>query len=100
MKSPKETKQVDEKLNKEQHGSKSYETENKRTEEKGNEPNKETVTIGNKDYVNGGIFKYNLDGKVLDFEFMSNKRVKCPRCGQNFKNILRHLQVSRCKISN
>ena len=72
MKFSKETKQVDEKLNKEQHGSKSYKTENKRTEEKGNETNKETVTIGNEDPINGGIFKYDLDGKILDFEFMSN----------------------------
>ena len=30
---------------------------------------------------------------------MSDKRVKCPICRKDFKNILRHLQQSGCKIS-
>ena len=30
------------------------------------------------------IFKYNLEGKMLNFEFMSDKRVKCPSCTSEF----------------
>ena len=65
------------------------------TEEEGNEQYKEEVTNDKH-----GVFKYNLDGKILNFEFISNKRVKCPTCGQDFKNILRHLQGNKCQISN
>ena len=46
------------------------------------------------------IFKYKLDGKILNFLFVSDKRVNCPTCRNDFKNILRHLQQSGCKIPN
>ena len=45
-------------------------------------------------------FKYMLDGEILDFQFVSEKRVKCPKCKKEYKNILLHLQKSSCKISN
>ena len=45
-------------------------------------------------------FTYEENGKTLNFEFVSDKRVKCPKCRNDFKNILRHLQQSSCKINN
>ena len=44
-------------------------------------------------------FEFELDGNVLTFQFVSDKRVSCPRCGDNYKNILNHLQKSKCKVS-
>ena len=46
------------------------------------------------------IFKYEQDGIILNFQFISDKRVKCPICRNEFKNILRHLQKSGCQITN
>ena len=45
-------------------------------------------------------FTYTQAGKTLTFEFMSDKRVKCPTCRKDFKNILRHLQQSGCKFKD
>ena len=45
-------------------------------------------------------FQYKQDGNILNFQFVSDKRVKCPTCRNEFKNILRHLQQSGCHISN
>ena len=39
-------------------------------------------------------FKYKLNDEVLSFQFVSDKRVSCPKCGNNFKNILNHIQKS------
>ena len=46
------------------------------------------------------VFKYKNGSQTLNFEFISDKRVKCATCGNQFKNILRHLQQSKCEISN
>ena len=46
------------------------------------------------------VFKYKLEGKILNFKFMSHKRVQCPTCSAEFNNILRHLQKSSCRIFN
>jgi hypothetical protein len=46
------------------------------------------------------VFKYTHQGKILNFEFMSDKRVRCPICSNEFKNMIRHLQQSGCRISN
>ena len=45
-------------------------------------------------------FKYMQDGKILNFQFVSEKRVKCPQCKKEYKNILLHLQKSTCRISD
>ena len=45
-------------------------------------------------------FKYMVDGTLLNFQFVSEKRVKCPRCQKEYKNILLHLQKSSCISSN
>ena len=45
-------------------------------------------------------FKYRQESSILNFQFMTDKRVKCPTCQKEFKNILRHLQQSGCRISN
>ena len=45
-------------------------------------------------------FKHLQDGKILDFQFVSEKRVKCPKCKKEYKNILRHLQKSSCRIAD
>ena len=45
-------------------------------------------------------FKYLQDGQILDFQFVSEKKVKCPKCKKEYKNILLHLQKSSCRISN
>ena len=45
-------------------------------------------------------FIFKNEAETLDFEFESDKRVKCPRCKIAYKNIVCHLQKSRCKISN
>ena len=37
-------------------------------------------------------FKYMQDDKILNFQFVSEKRVKCPKCQKDYKNILLHLQ--------
>ena len=39
-------------------------------------------------------FQYMQDGKILNFQFMSEKRVQCPKCKKEYKNILLHLQKS------
>ena len=39
-------------------------------------------------------------GKVLDFQFVSEKRIKCPKCEKEYKNILLHMQRSSCRISD
>ena len=44
-------------------------------------------------------FIYEAHGKVLSFQFVSDKRVTCPKCGNDFKNILNHIQKSKCQIS-
>ena len=44
-------------------------------------------------------FQYKLENEVLTFKFISDKRVICPKCGNNFKNLLNHVQKSKCKIS-
>ena len=44
-------------------------------------------------------FEYDIDGNVLRFKFISDKRVACPKCGKDYKNILNHIQKSTCKIS-
>ena len=45
-------------------------------------------------------FKYEHQGNILNFEFVTDKRIKCPTCKKEFKNIIRHLQQSSCEISN
>ena len=45
-------------------------------------------------------FKYMLDSTLLEFQFVSEKRVKCPRCNKEYKNILLHIQKSSCISSN
>ena len=45
-------------------------------------------------------FKYQQQGTILNFEFVGEKRIKCPTCKNEFKNIIRHLQQSSCGISN
>ena len=45
-------------------------------------------------------FKYEQDGDVLSFKFISDKRVSCPKCGGGFKNILNHMKQGKCRISN
>ena len=46
------------------------------------------------------VFTYKQKGNILNFHFINDKRVKCPTCRNEFKNILRHLQKSRCQIEN
>jgi hypothetical protein len=45
------------------------------------------------------VFKYEQQGNVLNFQFVSDKRVKCPTCRNDFKNILCHIQRSGCGIA-
>ena len=45
-------------------------------------------------------FQYENEGKIIDFEFKTDKRVQCPICKIDYKNILRHLQQSACNIQN
>ena len=45
-------------------------------------------------------FIFKNENEILDFEFESEKRVRCPSCQIAYKNILRHLQQSSCKISD
>ena len=42
------------------------------------------------------VFKYQQEGNILSFEFTMDKRIKCPNCKKEFKN----LQRSSCEISN
>ena len=46
------------------------------------------------------VFNYQQQGNILNFEFVTDKRIKCPICTNEFKNIMRHLQQSSCGISN
>ena len=62
-------------------------------------PNQENTGIKNQ-YNESKVFQYKQDGGILNFQFVSNKRVKCPTCRIEFKNILRHIQQSDCRISN
>ena len=43
-------------------------------------------------------FKYKYDGEILIFHFVSDKRVKCPRCGKTFKNIINHCKKGSCRF--
>ena len=45
------------------------------------------------------VFKYKQGEMILNFEFKSDKRVKCSICRNEFKNILHHMQRSKCRIS-
>ena len=45
-------------------------------------------------------FQYMEGGKLLNFQFVSEKRVKCPKCQRDYKNILLHLQKSSCRVSD
>jgi hypothetical protein len=45
-------------------------------------------------------FQYMQGGKLLNFQFVSEKRVKCPKCQRDYKNILLHLQKSSCSVSD
>ena len=46
------------------------------------------------------IFKYECTGETIEFEFITDNRIKCPHCKRAYKNILRHLQQSTCRVSN
>ena len=41
------------------------------------------------------IFSYKLGEKILNFQFISEKRVKSPGCKKDFKNILGHFKQSK-----
>ena len=56
---------------------------------------KETTHVP-KEPEEGKVFEYQLGDKILNFKFISEKRVKCAICLNEFKNILRHLQQSKC----
>ena len=43
-------------------------------------------------------FTYQFQDKIYNFQFQSEKRVKCPECRDGFKNILNHILKSRCKF--
>ena len=45
-------------------------------------------------------FSYEYNGENLNFIFTGSKIVKCARCKKEFKNILRHLQQSKCAVFN
>ena len=45
-------------------------------------------------------FTYEDNGKDLNFTFKGRKVVKCGKCQKEFKNILRHLQKSKCALFN
>ena len=60
-----------------------------------------TKSCGKIDNQDGKIaFKYNIGSAILEFELISDKRFICPKCKKDFKNILRHLQQSVCRIPN
>ena len=42
----------------------------------------------------GLCFKY----QDFDFQFISEKRIKCPKCKCDFKNILNHIRKSSCSF--
>ena len=46
------------------------------------------------------LFKYEYEGETFEFEFITESRIKCSNCKMAFKNILRHLQQSKCKVTN
>jgi hypothetical protein len=81
-----QTKPIDSKINKEEHIL-SPDLKNENTENL-------------KHHNETKVFHYKQDGNILNFQFVSDKRVKCPTCRKEFKNILRHLQQSGCHISN
>ena len=62
--------------------------------------NQDEIIAGPSSDTESRVFKYELRGKILNFEFTSEKRIKCASCGTQFKNILRHLQQSKCGLSN
>ena len=78
-------------------GTKSIEGENAESIKLKRIPDEKTEQSDKQDKRN---FNYNLDGKNLKFEIISDKRVKCPECKKEFKNILCHLQKSTCRIPN
>ena len=65
-----------------------------------NHDQKKTIYESSKQSNENKIFKYEQQSKILHFEFMSDKRVRCPTCTNELKNIIRHLQRSGCGISN
>ena len=38
-------------------------------------------------YNENKVFKYKQESNVLNFQFVTDKRVKCPTCQKEFKNI-------------
>ena len=62
--------------------------------------NQDEIIAGPSSDTENRVFKYELRGKILNFEFTSEKRIKCALCGTQFKNILRHLQQSKCGLLN
>ena len=46
------------------------------------------------------VFTYKQEGNILKFHFITDKRVRCPTCTNEYKNILCHLQKSSCQTSN
>ena len=45
-------------------------------------------------------FTYSVNGREFNFAFKESKIVKCAFCLKEFKNILRHIQQSKCAVLN
>ena len=46
------------------------------------------------------FFKYVQGAETLYFKFITSKRVECPICKRDFKNIISHLKQSKCAVTN
>ena len=62
----------------------------------GPEQNKENLRNGRQSKV----FNYVYESKCLEFEILPNKRILCPICSTDFKNMHQHFLKSSCKVSN
>ena len=46
------------------------------------------------------FFKYVQGAETLYFKFITSKRIECPICKRDFKNVISHLRQGQCKVIN
>ena len=46
------------------------------------------------------VFEYVQGAETLYFKFLTSKRVECPSCKRDFKNVISHLRQGQCKVIN
>ena len=65
-----------------------------------NGPSNKSKKCTNNGNSTDDYFIYNYNNNSWNFKVLPDKKIKCPICRKNFKNVHHHLQKSSCNIPN